>query len=513
MPVARRLALLLAVPMLATLVFAAWGVVSTSRQARAADRLHDLVAVSAAGGDVIHQLGRERHAAARLLSGAGEGTNGFLEHVAASDRAVEAYRQRRADLDTADRDMARLVAPFDGQLRLLPALREQVASRSVSLTAVLVRYRVMIAQGLAVRETVGQVGGANGMVADQLRVATALSKAAEYAGMQETVVAASAGAPLTPAVQQELAANRAGYDEALLTVADGSPARWRVWLDQALSGPQMLAAQRFDDEIARTRIGQKLRVNRARSAAAGGERQDRLHEVQARVDRDIAATVGDLRTEQWATTVVLSGTALALVLVAGLLTYRQSQGLARRLRRVRDAVTRMAERDLPDLVRRVDEADPADPASIPPAPTAIAPTCGARDEVDEVAIAFDTLALRTFGISTDLARQRRVAAGAVEAVGRRCQGMTHRLMRELDLAERDEADAKTLETLFAVDNLAAQLLHATQSLLVLSGRSLGAVHTEPVDLVTVAQAAQGRIQEYRRVVLGVVDDRVWCPRH
>lgn len=507
MPVARRLALLLAVPMLATLVFAAWGAVSTSRQARAADRLHDLVAVSGATGDVIHQLSRERQAAARALAGAG--TNGFLTQVAASDQAVAVYRQRRAGLDARDRSAQRLLAPFDGQVRLLPALREQITSRSVSLTAVMVRYRVMIAQGLAVRETVGQVGGADGIVADQLRVAAAVSRAAEYAGIQQTVVTATAGGPLTQAVQRELAANRAGYDEALLTVADRSPARWRAWLDRALSGPQALAEQRFDDEIARAQVGQKLRVNAGRPAGAG-DRGDRLHEVRSRIDAEIAATVDDLRTEQWTTSLVLSGAALTLVLVAGLLAYRQGRGLARRLRRVRDAVTRMAEHDLPDLVRRVDAADPADPASMPPAPAPIARGEG-RDEVDEVAHAFDTLAHRTYRISGDLARQRRVAAGAVEAVGRRCQGMTHRLMRQLDLAERDEADVKTLETLFAVDNLAAQLLHATQSLLVLSGRSLGAVHTEPVELVTVAQAAQSRIQEYRRVVLGVIDERVLVP--
>ncbi|MEU7757674.1 sensor histidine kinase [Micromonospora aurantiaca (nom. illeg.)] len=482
---------------------------STSRQARSADRLQSLVAVSAAVGEVLHELDRERQVAGELVGDPTGGLNGYLEQVAASDRAVDAYRQRRGELDAGD-SVSRLVGPFDEQLRLLPAFREQVKARSTSLTAVLVRYRAVLAQGLAVRETVGQVGGADGAVADQLRVAAGLSQAGQYAGLQQAAVVANNGAAVSQAVQRELAATRAGYEEALLAVSQRSPARWRSWLDQALSGPQVLAAQRLDDEVARTQVGQRLRVNASRWAAASNERRDRLHEVQTRVDADIAAEVGRQRRQQWMTTGVLSAVAVALTVAAAVLAWRQGTALARRLRRVRDAVTRVAERDLPDLVRRVDAADPADPASVPPPPSALAPD-PARDEVDEVAAAFDTLALNTYRISTDLARQRRVAAGAVEAVGRRCQGMTHRLLRELDMAERDEKDAATLATFFAVDSLAAQLLHATQSLLVLSGRSLGAVHPQPAELVTVAQAAQGRIQEYRRVRLGVIDERVLVP--
>ncbi|MEV5448014.1 ATP-binding protein, partial [Streptomyces sp. NPDC052644] len=238
---------------------------------------------------------------------------------------------------------------------------------------------------------------------------------------------------------------------------------------------------------------------------------DRLHGVQTRVDADIAAEVSRRRAAQWTTTAVLTGAALALVVVAGALTVWQGRALARRLRRVRDAVTRVASRDLPDLVRRVSATDPGDPSGMPAAPPALAPTGRSRDEIDEVTAAFDALALTVYETAADLARQRLVAAGAVEAVGRRCQGMAHLLMRELDRAERDEADEKTLATLFTVDNLAAQLLHATQSLLVLSGRALGSVHPEPVALVTVAQAALSRIREYRRVVVGSVDGRVSVP--
>ncbi|MEV5766092.1 nitrate- and nitrite sensing domain-containing protein [Micromonospora sp. NPDC052213] len=510
-PVARRLAFLLLIPLVATLVFAAWGVASTSREARNADRLQSLVAVSSAAGEAVYQLDRERQVAAGLVSDSAAGLNLYLEQATASDRVVEGYWQRRSEVDFRWPGVVPLLDSFDEQLRLLPAFREQVKARSVSLTAVLVRYRAAIGQGLAVRGTVGQIGGADGPVADQLRVAAALSQAAGYAGIQQAIVATGNGVVVSQAVQRELAATRAGYDEALLMVTQRSPARWRLWLDQALTGPQVLAAQRLDDEVARTRVGERLRVNAVRWAAASGERRDRLHSVQSRVDADIAAQVGRQRTKQWATTGVLTAVALVLIAAASRVAWRQGRALAWRLRRVRDAVTRVAERELPDLVRRVGAADPADPSSFPPPPPALAPAFRRRDEVDEVAAAFDTLAASTYRISTDLARQRRVAAGAVEAVGRRCQGITHRLTRELDLAEREEKDSGTLATLFTLDNLTAQLLHSTQSLLVLSGRTLGAVHPEPVELVTVAQAAQGRIQEYRRVVLGVVDERVSVP--
>lgn len=177
MPVERRLAVLLAIPLAATVLFAAWGVVSTGRRALTADRLASLVEVSSATGEVLAQLDRERQVAVALVAGGeARGVNGFLEQVAASDRAVDSYRQRREVVDESN-SRAGLVGPFDEQLRLLPALREQVRTRSASVTAVSMRYRVAIGQGLVLREAVGQVGGADGVVADQLRVAAALSQA------------------------------------------------------------------------------------------------------------------------------------------------------------------------------------------------------------------------------------------------------------------------------------------------------------------------------------------------
>ncbi len=510
MPVARRLAWLLAIPLSATVLFAAWGVTSTARQAVSADRLQVLVAVSSAVGEVLYELDRERQVAVSVVSDAGGGLNAVLEQSAVSDRAIDVYRQRRAELDVSRPAVGRLVGPLDEQLRLLPALREQVKARSTSLTAVLVRYRAVIARGLAVREAVGQVGGADGVLADHLRVAAALSQASEYAGVQQAAVAAGSGRVVSQAVQRDLAATRAGFDEALLVVSQRSPTRWRAWLDQALTGEQVLTAQRIDDGIARTQVGQRLRVAPGRWSAASGERRDRLHQVQSRIDDDILAEVGRQRTRQWVTSGVLSGVAAVLLAAAAVFAWRQGRVLARRLRGVRDAVTRMARDELPALVRRVESADPTDPGSVPAPPRALGPAT-ARDEVDEVTAAFDTLAGTTYRISTDLARHRQVAVGAVEAVGRRCQAITNRLLGELDRAERDEKDSATLETLFAVDNLAAQLLHGTQSLLVLSGRTLGMAYEEPAELVTVVQAAQSRIQDYRRIILGLVDDRVLVP--
>ncbi|MFI9642439.1 nitrate- and nitrite sensing domain-containing protein [Micromonospora sp. NPDC051925] len=511
MPVVRRLALLVVVPLVATVLFAAWGVASTGQRARAADRLQALVAVSAVSGEVVDELSRERLVAAQFLAGSSASVDPLLAQVSRTDRVVADYRQRRGRFGAGDVEAGRLFAAFDGQLGQLSALRDQVRGRSVSLSTVLVRYRVAVSQGLAVREAVGQVGGADAQIAEQLRVAAALSRASEYAGVQQTTVLAGDGVVVTQAAQRELAAARAGYEEALLTVADGASGRWRSWLDQALTGPGVLAAQRFDDEVSRARVGSRLRVDAADWVRATVQRRDRLHGVQTRVDADIAAEVARRRAAQWTTTAVLTGAALTLVTVASVLTVWQGRALARRLRRVRDAVTRVASRDLPDLVRRVSAADPGDRSAMPAAPPVLAPSGRGRDEIDEVTAAFDALALTVYETAADLARQRLVAAGAVEAVGRRCQGMAHLLMRELDRAERDEADERTLATLFAVDNLAAQLLHATQSLLVLSGRALGSVHAEPVALVTVAQAALSRIREYRRVVVGSVDGRVSVP--
>ncbi|MFI9642442.1 nitrate- and nitrite sensing domain-containing protein [Micromonospora sp. NPDC051925] len=222
MPVVRRLALLVVVPLVATVLFAAWGVGSTGQRARGADRLQALVVVSAVSGEVVDELSRERLVAAQFLAGASASVDPLLAQVSRTDRVVAEYRQRRGRFSAGDVEAGRLFAAFDGQLGQLSALRDQVRGRSVSLSTVLVRYRVAVSQGLAVREAVGQVGGADAQIAEQLRVAAALSRASEYAGVQQTTVLAGDGVVLTQAAQRELAAARAGYEEALLTVANGS---------------------------------------------------------------------------------------------------------------------------------------------------------------------------------------------------------------------------------------------------------------------------------------------------
>ncbi|MEV0003447.1 ATP-binding protein [Micromonospora sp. NPDC050980] len=509
MPVARRLALLLVIPLVATLVFGMWAVVSTGRQVTAAERLRSLVAASTAAGDALAELDRERFLATQSLT-ADSRVDPLLEQFSRSDAAIEGYRQRRSRL-TDDRDTTRLFGHFDAQLALLPAFREQIRGRSMSRSAVLARYRVAVAHGLTVRESVGQVGGADNDLADRLRVAAAVSRASEAAGTREESVLAATAGVMTLAVQQDLAVTRAAYDEALLTAGQRSPQQWRVWLDQALTGPQILTAQRLDDEVARASVGSRSRVDEGAWTRAATDRRERLHALRSRIDAEIAADVQRRREGQWTSTLVLGAVAVALVALAAVTTVRQGRTLTRRLRRVRDAVSGMAEHDLPEIVRRASTADPTDPAAVmSPAPAAL--LAGARrDEIDDVMAAFDSLALVTHHVATDLARQRRVTSAAVEAVGRRCQSMTRRLLDALDTAERDEADAATLSTLFALDHLAAQLLHHTQSLLVLSGRSVGTVRSEPASLVTVAQAAQGLIQEYLRVDLGVINDRIQVP--
>ncbi|MEU1606010.1 nitrate- and nitrite sensing domain-containing protein [Micromonospora matsumotoense] len=240
-------------------------------------------------GEVVNELRRERLVAAQLLAGSSASVGPLLAQVARTDRVVADYRQRRGRFDAGDVEAGRLFAAFDGQLGQLPALRDQVRGRSVSLTTVLVRYRVAVSQGLAVRDAVGQVGGADAQIAEQLRVAAALSRASEYAGVHQTAVLAGSGVVLTQAAQRELAAARAGYEEALLTVADGSSGRWRSWLDQALTGPGVLTAQRFDDEVSRARVGSRLRVDAAGWVRATGERRDRL---QRSVDTAVAEAAG-----------------------------------------------------------------------------------------------------------------------------------------------------------------------------------------------------------------------------
>ncbi|MEU4369186.1 sensor histidine kinase [Micromonospora chersina] len=220
-------------------------------------------------------------------------------------------------------------------------------------------------------------------------------------------------------------------------------------------------------------------------------------ELSDGLDRDAAALARIARQRALLTAGATSTVALGSLLTAVLLAVRTS----RRLRRLRVAALTMANRELPERITAIAAGEGA-----PVEGTATRLTDGIRrdrDEVAQVAEAFDTVNKAALRLAGEQAELRLDVTRMAEALARRIRTLITRQLRLLDEFEREETDPDALARLFALDHLAARLRRNGENLLVLAGGEPGRGHEGALLLDDVVRAAASEIEDYPRVEIDV----------
>ncbi|MPZ27495.1 MAG: HAMP domain-containing protein [Micromonosporaceae bacterium] len=510
--ITRKLGLLVGVPLVAVVSFAALAVNTSGGQALRAENLRHLVATGGQAGELAHWLQAERAGAVNVLAGgAPDAADGYLERVATAQRATDEYRQARAALSALPAATAARLDRIDRQVARLGGLRDQVLAGRGAASAVAFTYRIVIADLLAFRESVAQAGGAPADLADRLRAAAALSQAAEQVGRQQVaVLRAVEFGPLTPAAVQEITAARTGHLEALSTFDGLAIPQWRAALERSAVGEEALAARRLEDRVARTAVGERIEVDPQQWIPALDSRMQRLREVEAGIDTDILAEVTALRDAQRLSTGgQIAAVLLAVVAAVGLAAIL-GRPVVRGLRRLRDAAHEVAVRGLPAAVARLEHQEalggltPEQVAEQAPAPVRVR----GRDELAEVGEAFNAVHRAAVRTAAEQAQLRLSIAAIMLNLARRGQKLTGRLTAALDDVERDELDPNRLAQLYQLDLMATLLGGTNESLLVLGGAASAQVRTVDEPLADVLRGALGQVEQYTRIEPGVVDDGV-----
>jgi hypothetical protein len=510
--IAARLRVIIAAPLVAVFGFAGLALANTIGQAQAAGRLGDHVTLAADAGDLAYNLQLERAAAADLLSTNGQSQlDGYNQQAAHTDTAVAVYQRQRAAAYSSVPTTARAVLDrVGGGLGRLAQLREQVRfGQQASVSATAFGYRIVIADLLAYRESVAQAAASAGL-ADDMRAAAALAQAIEAAGQQQVaVVRAVTVGQLTPSMQSDIIATRAGFTESSLSFLNLAPAAWRSWWELASTGAAPLAAQQLQDQVARAVPGQPLQIDTTRWIASLTAWTTRLFQVEQRVDGVVRAEVERARQGQVDRAAVeASATALALLLTI-LVTTVVARRISRRLERLRDTANKVAFTQLPAVVEELRVADPAsvrpDLAADRAAPY---PDKVSGDEIGAVTLAFAHVHRAAVRTAAEQAVMRANMAEIFVHLSRREQRLVDSVLAQVDEVERDETNPQRLENLYKLDNLATRMARINSSLLVLGGAGAGRVRHEDVPLVKVLQAALSQIEHYTRVRIGMIDDGV-----
>ncbi len=188
--------------------------------------------------------------------------------------------------------------------------------------------------------------------------------------------------------------------------------------------------------------------------------------------------------------VLLFGAMVLAVAVVFLIT-RQ---LLRSLKILRANALDVAEKQLPDAVRNIQEGR-SQGTDVRPVPV------GGDDEIGEVARAFDQVHHQALRLATEQASMRTGYSNVFVNLSRRSQSLVQRQLQLIERLERDEEDADQLATLFQLDHLATRMRRNNENLMVLSGAEPGRRSGQPVSATDVVRAAVSEIEQYQRVTV------------
>ncbi|MER7009401.1 nitrate- and nitrite sensing domain-containing protein [Dactylosporangium sp. NPDC000555] len=503
-----QLRLIVAVPLVAVVVFAGVAFVSTIQEVNRARTLQDLAALATNAGGLAHALQRERAAAVNVvLRNDATLTEAFRQQTTLTDDAVRVYQQRRHGLSGRGSET---LSRVDTGINALTGLRDHVRNdKRASVTAVAFSYRIVIADLLAYRESVARSGAPTDL-ADEIRAAAALSRAAEAVGQQQAaVLRAIAAGQLTPALQQEVTATRTSFIEATVSFNQLAPAEWRTWYEQVGMGDKVIAAQRLQDQVGRTATGSAIVLDSAGWINAMSGWAGLLYQVEQQVDESVEQSVAALHDDRMIRAVLQSAGLAIVLLVAIALTGFVARRLTRRLRSLHDAARTVAYVQLPSVVAELRAAAPGtvDPDEVADRASSTL-VVGGADEVADVAQAFRAVHREAVRIAGEQAVMRSNVAEIFVHLSRREQRLVDAVLAQVDKVERDETDPDRLQELYQLDHLATRMARINLSLLVLGGSGAARVRREDAPLGKVLQAAISQIEHYVRIRFGSVDDDV-----
>ena len=219
--------------------------------------------------------------------------------------------------------------------------------------------------------------------------------------------------------------------------------------------------------------------------ALAGALQDRADELNA---------TASSREQRFGLLVVVTlGTAVVLTVIVSLSITRPLRSLTRQAKD-------MADRRLPHAVSEILETPFGEDVVVPEVSPVRVVT---RDEVADVAEALNTVQDSALDLAVEQAVLRRNIADSFVNLGRRNQNLLSRQLDFITELETRETEPDSLSNLFRLDHLATRMRRNAESLLVLAGVDPPRRWTAPLRLGDVVRAAVGEVEDFQRVVLHI----------
>jgi signal transduction histidine kinase len=518
LPIRSKLIAILVVPLLVLTVLTLVQMRSVVTRSAKADRVDRLTGLAVEQSTFVHELQRERGlSAGYVASGAGHDAM-----IAQRARVTQELRDFRAEAAALDLD------GFAPQLRQqLQAARTQLDELGNQRAAIEAREATSADEVFEYfTTTIGHLPDVEAAVAAEtddsevLRAAsafTALARAKEAASKERDLVHAVLPAGrFTPQQYEQLVTAIGSGDTWVSRFNSSASGPQRTFYQRTVAGPDIEQARRLRNALLRSSAGGQISLDPSGGGAAASgagakelagsdaknwysvmtAKVDLLRQVESKLAADLAAASAASRSSgsrQAAVSVAVLLVALVLTVGISLLIARSMVGPLRRLRRTAIDV---AERRLPGVVDRLQGGERVDVAA-ETAPVGIT----SRDEIGQVAEAFNSVHRVAVQVATEQAALRKSVGDTFLNLARRSQALIHRQLKLIDRLERKTTDPDELGELFHLDHLATRMRRNAEDLIVLSGAKPARRWGKPVLLNDVIRGAIAEVEDYTRVDL------------
>jgi signal transduction histidine kinase len=499
-----RVFLLVLIPLLATIGIYTYAV---------ADQFGTAVGLANAGkvsGATIKPLSAtllamsaERDAAVRyLVAPSSQAMAALQQQEAATNRAASvAEGVSKSGLVVANASALEKAAArkFVRDLGALTALRDQVASGSISTTAAINQYSAIMDSGIPVAAQAIQETYIGESLATTARAEVNLYAAAMLAAEENDLYSADLATGHMPTADVVEFAQLASLRRYL--VQDSAPQ-----LDAEASGllrhyvPATLSAALTSQENAI--IGTQPGATTPPVPLAQWQQTVRTYAgnlvvVMTKSPNWIQSQVVSSARSALTTLIVAASLGLLAVILSIVFSLLMGRRLLRRLTGLRQAALDLAHDRLPNVMARLRAGETVDvDAESPSAAPGV-------DEIDQVQQAFTVVHRTAVQAAVEEANLRRGISDVFRNLARRNQALLHRQLGLLDGMERRADEPEQLEDLFRIDHLTTRMRRHAEGLIILSGDSPGRSWSQPVPFIDVLRAAVAEIEDYTRIQVEV----------
>ena len=386
------------------------------------------------------------------------------------------------------------IATLLTDVRGLPALRAQVRSQIISKPRALDAYNTMVSNAYSVLHQ-AILEQTDASLVTQAEAFVRMGRSEDLMLQESAIIAGDLAARSFPAADRQqftqlVGARRALYNQ---TLPDLKPS-YRAYYIHDISPQASTALTSLENQLmSATQVSSPPPVLPQEWQAAVGGVAAGLSKAGTQASNQITAQASANSRSTYLELFLAGGLGLLAVILSILVSFVIGRGLIRELADLRQSALELANKRLPDVVKRLADGQDVDvSAEAPELPAS-------SDEIGQVRQAFAAVQQTAVEAAVGQARLRQGISDIFRNLARRSQSLLHRQLALLDAMERRAREPEELEDLFRIDHLTTRMRRHAESLIILSGDAPARAWRRPVPFVDVLRAAVAEVEDYTRI--------------